>query len=779
SARKQVSYIRQWKCEKCEAINYLDENGEITDPPASEAATPVQYAHTIPRAASPAPDETLFCPTCLQNQHFLTQSLASYLPPPTDPDYATYEASYPEYRASLEKRYPQVCAQCEPRVRAKIRASGYLAKTDHLRRMMEKTRGSTSRFDLSRWGWRDAVVLVGALAWWASSVGQVLWNVMGATIRLDDTDGLHAEDTEVKIRACLDQLLQRLATEKSCVSEITPVARICLLLGMVSIWWNNRLSEKVRGTGGRMVGLSEYYKLQIVVLATRVVAWWALQNAGRIGMSPVALKGAHGFMLTFIIISAIISLRTVKIDHTPCFTFHDTYEPLTIQEASASRPSSTRKPYATPEPSEFSQYNPQSATLVRPFPIDSLAPTSQKSYSSYCDPPTPPPESPISDSMDWTPTQKTFNPARPRRISLPKPALTEPSPFYGRLPQAPISKAQQLRNPPNQLTFRKASEQKQQNFFNSVVRRSPENDGDEDSPTKGNIDMAPPRFFTQQDRAHTGLESLFDAAFSIGDEPKEVKAARQRRREALNQRNASVETASPLAHVLGVCLLILALSAWRLASWMQIFGWQLRVGAVAIVALLASKAFFQELHGARSQARPWNLMLTFCETAGSLVLGLLSFFKTDMSKYVDSEVVDIVGTVLLGSMIIRELWMLVSAPASASITQAPCQQDTQQQHSAGSDMALALGDTSSPPSQNQESSRGNQGPTQQRTMRSKAQRQSFVPSTSLSGLSLGGGGADSSSPMASPTASAFGGEGYRDGRLRSWNGGGGQVGRGM
>ncbi len=262
----------------------------------------MQYAHTVPRTVSPVADETLFCTICLQNQHFLTQSLASYLPPPNDPDYATYEASYPEYRASLEKRYPQVCAQCEPRVRAKIRASGYLAKTDHLRRMMEKTRGGGIPYNFGSWGWRDAVLLVGALAWWASLAGQILWNIMGATVSLEGSDGLRAEGTAGNIRSCLDQFLQQRATDKSCVSETATIARLSIFLGMVSIWWNNRLFEKVRGTGGRMVGLSEYYKLQIVMLVTRVVAWWAVHNAGSINMSPVALKGAHGFMLAFTII---------------------------------------------------------------------------------------------------------------------------------------------------------------------------------------------------------------------------------------------------------------------------------------------------------------------------------------------------------------------------------------------------------------------------------------------------------------------------------------------
>ncbi len=418
---------------------------------------------------------------------------------------------------------------------------------------------------------------------------------------------------------------------------------------------------------------------------------------------------------------------------------------------------------------------------MRPFPINSLAPPSQKSYQPHYDPPTPPPESPASDSMDWTPTQKTFNPAPPRLISQQQPATVEPSPFYGRLPQAPISRAHQLRNPPNQLSFRKASEKQQQNFFKGVARQSSEAGVDDESPTKGSIDMAPPKYFVQT-RADTGLESLFDAAFSLGDEPKEVKAARQRRQELLNQQNPSVESHKPLSNVLSVCLLSLALSAWRLANWMQIFRWQLRMGSMVVVALLASKTLLGELQKGQGQATPGRLALSFVEVAGSLVLGSLSFSQTGNSKYLDSEMVDIIGTVLLGGMIVRELWMLVSAPATASISQRPHQQDMQQQHSEGSDIAQALADTSPSP-QHWKTKHGTQAIIQPRNTRSKTQRQSFIPSTSLSGLSLSGGGADSDggspSPVSSSNVSTFGGNGYGEHTLRSWTGGGPPFRRGI
>lgn len=80
------------------------------------------------------------------NQHLLTQTLASYLPAQTDPQYPLFEKNYPRYRKELEERYPPLCRNCEPRVRERLQVTGYAAKTDHLRRMVEQTRkGQTKR----------------------------------------------------------------------------------------------------------------------------------------------------------------------------------------------------------------------------------------------------------------------------------------------------------------------------------------------------------------------------------------------------------------------------------------------------------------------------------------------------------------------------------------------------------------------------------------------------------------------------------------------------------
>ncbi len=326
SRSSQVSQkgLRQWECNNCEAINHLDEvgssnygqyiiscanlhvlkKGEITDPPVLESSKVVQYAHTIPRAASHTPltstDETLFCQTCVQNQYLITQLLASYLPPTSDGNDGDYDSNFPDYRARLEEQYPQVCEDCEPRVRDRIRATGYAAKTDHLRRMMERTREIKAQKASSSWGWKNALVAAGALVWWGSLVGQIFWDVMGVLVKLDYEDGLRAENTEATLGNCITQFPALRTMEPACVAAANPIAEVALLMGLASMWWNNRLSERIEHPSCDMVGLSEYYKLQVIVLVARIGVWYYLQAPA--GIDPAVVRAAHLFLLMFLII---------------------------------------------------------------------------------------------------------------------------------------------------------------------------------------------------------------------------------------------------------------------------------------------------------------------------------------------------------------------------------------------------------------------------------------------------------------------------------------------
>jgi hypothetical protein len=84
------------------------------------------------------------------------------------------------------------------------------------------------------------------------------------------------------------------------------------------------------------------------------------------------------------------------------------------------------------------------------------------------------------EEMDWSPSQPTsIHRAFDSRNSTQRgiqsfgqtPIVPQPSPFWFKVPPAPTTPAQQLRNPPNQPRLRVASHEVKENFFNNVTAR--------------------------------------------------------------------------------------------------------------------------------------------------------------------------------------------------------------------------------------------------------------------------------------------------------------------
>ncbi|MCJ1249952.1 hypothetical protein MMC30_007178 [Trapelia coarctata] len=644
STKKYTPGLQQFGCETCEAVNHLDKNGEITDPPALNDAPSTRYAQAIERPTSPvfdSPDETLFCPTCLKNQYFLTQSLASYLPPPTDPKYPEYERKYPEYRKGLEERYPQVCENCQPRVEERIRATGYAAKTDHLRRMMDKTRSFHSL--PYEWRWRHIIVYAGALGWWAGLLGQILWNVLGAVAK---RDGELREDTASEsLRECLQRGLSVGWNATNCVESAQSLATVTLVSGLLSIWWNPCLATKLHGRPGRMVGLSEFYKLQGIVALSRLSVWYALGRSKDLQLDLSTFNAIHATMVALNLVVSVISFRTARIDTTPTVNFQESPEPLRyrkpipIQHLST-HPVSTTLPW-TPSSSQDRPYNSQPRQVLQPFPVNSLATPPRRVEGVPYQPPTPPPEY-EADAMDWTPAKAEFQPTRSvPLIHQPTPRRIESSPFIKKLPPAPISQAHRLRNPPNQPTFRKATDNQQRNFADGLRRRgsrtayaeteSTERDYDEetespttpvtlDSPRR--LEMATPKFFPRSDfSTDTGLESLFTGVFSLADDPPEVRAAQKVQEEqAASHRKHAVKRAA-WERIGGIVLLSFAFWAWSYAERAVVGAQTLRFTALGSAAVVSGRGLFEAFRMDKAYWRLSDILVLGVELAVVIFLG--------------------------------------------------------------------------------------------------------------------------------------------------------------
>lgn len=143
---------------------------------------PIRTSSPISSPGSPAPP---FCDTCISNQTLLIKNLATFLPPEDHPDYDTYAAALPAHKAELEVKYPQVCVDCEERVRARLQRNNYLAKTSALGGFLKKRRreeGLRVNWDGFMW-FRVVVWWVRGLFWWVTSIGFVAWCGLGTQYR--------------------------------------------------------------------------------------------------------------------------------------------------------------------------------------------------------------------------------------------------------------------------------------------------------------------------------------------------------------------------------------------------------------------------------------------------------------------------------------------------------------------------------------------------------------------------------------------------------------------
>ena len=306
---------------------------------------------------------------------------------------------------------------------------------------------------------------------------------------------------------------------------------IALLTSLCTLWYNHGLKDWYHDTYRMEAinGTTQHFRIQMFALIVRMIAWYKLSDPWVIAsMSIHEQYAAHGFMVVFMMIAQRISERPIKAERwklqgkmmprpDEVDVFSATAGPA---EEQYQRQASSVHPLKLFERNQ------------KPFPIENLAPTpgGYSRIDVYANPPPSPPdsESPIgNDAMDvdWQPTLRSQMPGAPidrtfRQINheAKKPKLrstynygstqplgwgslrnelfsiedkaraeeerkrkeqeekaklryqppVDPSPFRGRLPQAPMSMERRLRNPVTQVQFKKQPLSKQQDFMKQM-----------------------------------------------------------------------------------------------------------------------------------------------------------------------------------------------------------------------------------------------------------------------------------------------------------------------
>ena len=469
------------------------QNGSFIDVPNTHdtLSSPPRNRLTFSRSPSPdfeLGDDPIFCRKCLSNQHIYQQNLAEYLPDFDDPRYPEFEKALPEFKRNLGLRYPQVCPDCAPRAEQRLNRAAYVAKADNARQMLKKSKQNEKNImALSLFNWKSIVIFAAGLMWWSSILGQLLWHVAGFSFQpriytqvtfqrygielvaecVKELGSLESSKISTLLRG--GHLTRPLDVGPECVFAFRTVAISALKLLWLSFWWNNRLRDKyIDRRLGRLKGLGEYYKLQLLVFLVRFVSLRNLDHPSSLTLTTKAFRGAHFFMfLFFIIVRTIFSFKprcTCIINQSPQTTYHS-YRIIHLDRSTRLNFDRPRKSLITE--AEYQQYeNSNDLPVVSSshknnihpyhheirerqrredreridaavrareqaqqsafYPYDRV--TASLSRSPYTASPTtpltPPPEDDTvttttpssynsSDAMEWTPTQAQFQPRRP------------------------------------------------------------------------------------------------------------------------------------------------------------------------------------------------------------------------------------------------------------------------------------------------------------------------------------------------------------------------------
>lgn len=216
------------------------------------------------------------------------------------------ERKYFEYRNNLEKRYPQVCEDCEPRVLERMKQAGRTAKTDYLRRLMDKSRARRSANRGNAITFSGSLESMGKFLWYMGLLGQLLWHITA----------LAASTTHI-YPAMLDYPLPTfISTPLTTLSEITtsiPISsnlgRWSLVCSAASFWWNPKFKYLNKGFMNHIKGFGDWYKYQVLLLVVRGLCYFSMGTGILADPSATPTRTAHVFIFGFITYVSVIHIH--------------------------------------------------------------------------------------------------------------------------------------------------------------------------------------------------------------------------------------------------------------------------------------------------------------------------------------------------------------------------------------------------------------------------------------------------------------------------------------
>ena len=201
-----------------------------------------------------------------------------------------------------------------------MRHSDYFVGADNLGRALKKPNESW----VDRRGWQyDLVSLLltlGKLMWFMSWIGQSLWhavNLIKSKRQLeylgDELEYLLDNPDSPSISICASHVFTMTPLQKLCDELFASLVGWCLVLGVLSIWWNPMWVMKMKLVYGRPAGRKEFYQLQAMFLALRWAGWNFISTPSDVKLDSQQWKGLHAFMLALTLLVSTHSALPGKI----------------------------------------------------------------------------------------------------------------------------------------------------------------------------------------------------------------------------------------------------------------------------------------------------------------------------------------------------------------------------------------------------------------------------------------------------------------------------------
>jgi hypothetical protein len=183
------------------------------------------------------------------------------------------------------------------------------------------------------------------------------------------------------------------------------------------------------------------------------------------------------------------------------------------------------------------------------------------------------------DEMDWTPSQSTYRAFQPSPPStrdsqtFGQAPANKDSVFWAKVPAAPTTPAQRLRNPLNKPRLANHSQEKKENFFANMTGSKfsvSGSDGNEEANptskhTRKNYEFAQPKFFPPSDMEDaTGLVDIFSKTIKFDDEDGQKPANPHWRRPDGSINSMDVAKKDP-RHAITAVVSIALLLLWNFA----------------------------------------------------------------------------------------------------------------------------------------------------------------------------------------------------------------------